>query len=120
MFPLVYDLAADGIAVTATCPVVGFSPQGFYRWRASPTSARDGDVTHLTNATIDIHADNPEFGDRGGAPRRWEAVLLIQRRTRSQTKAAGYQRPGSLGRAPIRALRLKAPLLFVAPTLRSE
>jgi len=29
MFPLVRDLAEDGIAVTVTCRVLGFSKQGF-------------------------------------------------------------------------------------------
>ena len=29
MFPLVLDLAADGIPVVVTCRVLGFSKQGF-------------------------------------------------------------------------------------------
>ena len=36
MFPLVLDLAAEGIPVRLTCGVLGFSPQAFYKWRARP------------------------------------------------------------------------------------
>jgi transposase InsO family protein len=64
MYPLVLDLAADGIPVTVTCRVLGFSKQAFYQWRAQPVTARDWDDAHLTNAAIDIHHDDPEFGYR--------------------------------------------------------
>ena len=36
IYPLVRDLAADGIPVKVTCRVLGFSPQAFYKWRANP------------------------------------------------------------------------------------
>ena len=32
MYPLVRELAEDGIPVTVTCRVLKFSPQGYYRW----------------------------------------------------------------------------------------
>ena len=63
-FPLVCDLAAEGIPVRLTCGVLGFSPQAFYKWRARPCSARDHTDAHLTNAIVDVHADDPEFGYR--------------------------------------------------------
>jgi putative transposase len=63
-YPLVLDLAGDGIPVTVTCRVLGFSTQGFYKWRANPVSSRDWDDALLINAIIDIHADDPEFGYR--------------------------------------------------------
>jgi putative transposase len=63
-YPLVLDLADDGIPVTVTCRVLGFSAQGFYKWRANPVSSREWDDAHLINAIIDIHADDPEFGYR--------------------------------------------------------
>jgi putative transposase len=63
-YPLVLDLAADGIPVTVTCRVLGFSTQGFYKWRANPASQRDWDDAHLIDAIIAIHADDPEFGYR--------------------------------------------------------
>ena len=64
MFPLVRDLAAEGIPVRLTCGVLGFSPQAFYKWRANPVSDRDWDDAHVTNAIVDVHADDPEFGYR--------------------------------------------------------
>ena len=63
-YPLVRDLADDGIAVVVACGVLGFSTQGYYRWLADPVSQRDWDDAHLVNAIIDIHADDPEFGYR--------------------------------------------------------
>jgi putative transposase len=63
-YPLVRDLADDGIAVAVTCRVLGFSTQGFYKWLADPVSQRDWDDAHLLNAIIDIHRDDPEFGYR--------------------------------------------------------
>jgi putative transposase len=64
MFPLVLDLAADGIPVAVTCRVLGFSKQAFYQWKAQPVSQRDWADAHLINAAIDIHHDDPEFGYR--------------------------------------------------------
>jgi transposase InsO family protein len=64
MYPLVRDLAADGIPVVVTCRVLGFSTQGYYKWLAAPVCQRDLDDAYLTNAIIDAHADDPEFGYR--------------------------------------------------------
>jgi putative transposase len=63
-YPLVLDLAADGIPVTVTCRVLGFSTQAFNKWRRDPVSQRDWDEAHLINAAIDIHDDDPAFGYR--------------------------------------------------------
>ncbi len=64
MFPLVEDLAAEGVPVRLTCGVLGFSPQAFYKWRARPWSDRDWADAHAINAIVDVHADDPEFGYR--------------------------------------------------------
>jgi putative transposase len=64
IYPLVRDLAADGIPVTVTCRVLGFSAQAFYKWQARPVTQRDWDEAHLINAAYDIHADDPAFGYR--------------------------------------------------------
>ncbi|MEW1951816.1 IS3 family transposase [Pseudarthrobacter sp902506025] len=64
IYPLVTDLAADGVPVAVTCRVLGFSKQGYYRWRASPVTERDWIDAHLVNAALDIHADDPAFGYR--------------------------------------------------------
>jgi putative transposase len=64
MYPLVQELAVEGIPVTVTCGVLGFSTQAFYKWAADPICARDLVDAHLTNAIVDIHDDDPEFGYR--------------------------------------------------------
>jgi transposase InsO family protein len=64
MYPLVRDLADDGVPVTVTCRVLGFSKQAFYKWQGAPVSQRDWNDAHLINAAIDIHHDDPEFGYR--------------------------------------------------------
>jgi putative transposase len=63
-YPLVRDLAADGIRITVTCRVLGFSPQAFHKWRANPVSDRDWSDAHLVDAAHQIHADDPVFGYR--------------------------------------------------------
>ena len=63
-FPLVLDLAADGIPVAVTCRTLGFSKQAFYQWKAEPVSRRDWDDAHLINNAVDIHHDDPAFGYR--------------------------------------------------------
>jgi putative transposase len=63
-YPLVLDLAADGIPVAVTCRVLGFSKQAFYAWKRNPVSQRDWDEAHLINAALGIHADDPAFGYR--------------------------------------------------------
>jgi transposase InsO family protein len=63
-YPLVRDLAADGIPVAVTCRVLGFSRQAFYAWRAAPVSEHDLVDAYATNAAIEVHADDPGFGYR--------------------------------------------------------
>jgi putative transposase len=64
MYPLVQDLAAEEIPVRLTCGVLGFSTTAFYKWLKDPVSDRDWFDAHLTNALIDAHGDDPEFGYR--------------------------------------------------------
>ncbi|WP_091659059.1 IS3 family transposase [Micromonospora auratinigra] len=63
-YPLVGDLAADGIPVAVTCRVLGFSKQAYYAWKTSPVTRRDLEDAYLINAALDIHADDPAFGYR--------------------------------------------------------
>lgn len=63
-YPLVRELAAEGVPVAVTCRVLGFSKQAFYKWQARPCSDRDWADAHLVNAALDIHRDDPAFGYR--------------------------------------------------------
>jgi transposase InsO family protein len=64
MFPLVRELAVDGIPVTVTCRVLKLCRPQYYRWVACPVTDRDLDQAHLANAVFDAHRDDPEFGYR--------------------------------------------------------
>ena len=63
-YPLVRELAAEGIPGRLTCGVLGFTTQAFYKWRADPVSDRDWTDAHLTDVIRDVHQDDPEFGYR--------------------------------------------------------
>ena len=63
-YPLVRDLAAEGIPVRLTCGVLGHSRQAYYAWLAHSISQRELQDAYLTNALIDAHGDDPEFGYR--------------------------------------------------------
>lgn len=63
-YPLVRELAAEGVPVRLTCGWLGFSAQAYYKWRANPVTDRDWDDAHATNALLDAHRDDPEFGYR--------------------------------------------------------
>ncbi len=71
MYPLVQELAADGIPVRLTCGVLGFSAQAYYKWRADPVCDRDLLDARLTNAIVDVHSDDPEFGYRSSPAPFW-------------------------------------------------
>jgi len=64
MYPLVTDLADEGIPVAVTCRVLGFSKQGYFKWRAKPICDRDLSDAYLINDAIDAHDDDPGFGYR--------------------------------------------------------
>ena len=64
MFPVVTDLAADGIPVTVTCRVLGLCRQQYYRWRSQPFTDAELDEAYVANAVFDAHLDDPEFGYR--------------------------------------------------------
>lgn len=63
-YPLVKELAADGIPVAVTCRVLKLARQPYYRWLATPVTALELRQAHLANALFDAHRDDPEFGHR--------------------------------------------------------
>jgi putative transposase len=64
MYPLVRELADDGIPVTVTCRVLKLVRQDYYRWLAASLTARQLEEAYLANALFDAHHDDPEFGYR--------------------------------------------------------
>ena len=64
MFPLVRELAVDGVPVTVTCRVLKLCRAQYYRWLAEPITDGQLDEAYLANAVFDAHHDDPEFGYR--------------------------------------------------------
>jgi putative transposase len=64
MFPLVRELAVDGIPVTVTCRVLKLCRQQYYRWLKEPVTDAQLEEAYLANAIFDAHRDDPEFGYR--------------------------------------------------------
>jgi putative transposase len=63
-YPLVRDLADDGVPVTVTCRVLNIARQPYYRWLDCPVTDAELDEAWLANAIFDAHRDDPEFGYR--------------------------------------------------------
>jgi transposase InsO family protein len=81
MYPLVRELADDGIPVTVTCRVLKLARQPYYRWLACPVSDAVWDEAHLANALFDAHRDDPEFGYRFLADEVHAAGFTVSDRT---------------------------------------
>ncbi|CAN7347939.1 IS3 family transposase [Terrabacter sp. LjRoot27] len=64
MYPLVRELAGDGIPVTVTCRVLKIARQPYYRWLANPITDTELTAAYRANALFDAHRDDPEFGYR--------------------------------------------------------
>ena len=80
-YPLVHDLAADGIPVTVTCRVLRIARQPCYRWLAHPVTEAELLEAHRANALFDAHHDDPEFGYRFLADEAREAGQVMAERT---------------------------------------
>ena len=64
MYPLVSELAADGIPVTVSCRVLKLSRSAYYRWLDEPIVDSELDEAYPANAIHGAHVDDPEFGYR--------------------------------------------------------
>ncbi len=78
-YPLVRELAEDGIPVTVTCRVLQIARQPYYRWLANSVTSVELDQAYRANALFDAHRDDPEFGYR---------YLLDEARDAGQSMAA--------------------------------
>jgi putative transposase len=81
IYPLVSELAADGIPSTVTCRVLNIARQPYYRWLANPVTDAEWDEAGLTNAVFDAHRDDPEFGYRFLADEVRDAGFAVSERT---------------------------------------
>ncbi|MGV0627837.1 IS3 family transposase [Mycolicibacter minnesotensis] len=64
LYPLVRELADDGIPVVVTCRVLKLARQPYYRWLAQPVTDTERVEAYRVNALFDAHKDDPEFGYR--------------------------------------------------------
>ena len=81
MYPLVRELAADGIPVAVTCRVLKIARQPYYRWLACPVTDADLAAAYRANALFDAHRDDPEFGYRFLVDEAREAGEVMAERT---------------------------------------
>jgi transposase InsO family protein len=64
IYPLVRELAVDGVPVTVTCRVLKIARQPYYRWLAQPVTDAEWVQAHRANALFDAHREDLEFGYR--------------------------------------------------------
>lgn len=81
MYPLVRELAVDGIPVTVTCRVLKIARQPYYRWLAAPVTDAELEEAHRANALFDAHIDDPEFGYRYLVDEARDAGVAMAERT---------------------------------------
>jgi hypothetical protein len=73
VFPVVQELAADGVPVAVTCRVLNVSTSGYYEWRTRPASGRAWEQAHLMETIRQVHAAS--YGTYGH--RRVYAELVL-------------------------------------------
>jgi putative transposase len=81
MYPLVRELAGDGIPVTVTCRVLKIARQPYYRWLACPVTPAELTAAYRADALFDAHRDDPEFGYRFLLDEARDAGQLMAERT---------------------------------------
>ena len=64
MYPLVRELAADGIPVAVTCRVLKIARQPYYRWLAQPVT--DADTAAIERFLAQLRAQRPESAEMAG------------------------------------------------------
>ncbi len=73
IYPVVRELAGDGIPVATACRVLEVSTSGYYEWDHRPASDRTWDQAHLMHAIREAHAAS--YGTYGH--RRIHAELVL-------------------------------------------
>jgi putative transposase len=64
MYPLVRELAVDGIPVAVTRRVLNLARQPYYRWLKCPITDAELTPAYRANPLLDAHRDDPELGYR--------------------------------------------------------
>ncbi|MCT1384553.1 IS3 family transposase [Brachybacterium sp. p3-SID1565] len=80
-YPLVSELAADGIPVAVSLRVLKLSRQPYYRWRKQQVTAAELVEAYRANALFDAHRDDDTFGYRLLADEAADAGEVMCRRT---------------------------------------
>ncbi|WP_260853684.1 IS3 family transposase [Kocuria palustris] len=80
-YPLVSELAADGIPVAVSLRVLKLSRQPYYRWRHQQVTKAEVVEAYRSNALLDAHLDDPEYGYRFLAGEAAEAGEQMCERT---------------------------------------
>ncbi|PIE25764.1 MAG: hypothetical protein CSA58_12690 [Micrococcales bacterium] len=73
IYPVVCELAADGVPVAVTCRVLEVSTWGYYEWTSRPASDLAWEQAHLMQAIREVHAAS--YGTYGH--RRVHAELVL-------------------------------------------
>jgi putative transposase len=73
VFPVVQELAADGVPAAVTCRVLKVSTSGYYEWRSRPASDRAWEQAHLMERIRQVHAAS--YGTYGH--RRVHAEMVL-------------------------------------------
>jgi putative transposase len=81
IYPLVRELATDGIPVAVTCRVLKIARQPYYRWLRHPVTDSERAQAILANAVFEAHRDDPEFGYRFLADEVRRAGFVVSDRT---------------------------------------
>ena len=64
MYPLVRELAGDGVPVVVTCRVLKLARAPYYRWLTDPVTSRELTQAYRADALFEAHRDDPQFGYR--------------------------------------------------------
>jgi putative transposase len=81
MYPVVRELAADGVPVVVTCRVLGLARQPYYRWLVRPVGDRELLSAYRADALLDAHREDPEIGYRFLVEEAREAGEAMAERT---------------------------------------
>ena len=81
LYPLVSELADDGIPVTVSLRVLKLSRRPYYRWRRHQVAQAELVEAHRANALLDAHLDDPEYGYRFLVDEATDAGEVMYERT---------------------------------------